>query len=53
MNIQEQINLRVRERFLAEGIEFAYPTHTLFVERTTGTAGAQGDPAFDSPHPQG
>jgi small-conductance mechanosensitive channel len=33
MNIQEKINLKVRERFLAEEIEFAYPTQTLFLER--------------------
>ena len=33
MNIQEQINLQIRERFLQEGIEFAYPTQTLFLER--------------------
>jgi small-conductance mechanosensitive channel len=33
MNIQEKINLKIRERFLAEEIEFAYPTQTLFLER--------------------
>ncbi len=33
MSIQENINLKIRERFLAEGIEFAYPTQTLFLER--------------------
>jgi small-conductance mechanosensitive channel len=33
MSLQENINLKVRERFLAEGIEFAYPTQTLFLER--------------------
>ena len=31
MDIQQAINLRVHERFEAEGIEFAYPTQTLFV----------------------
>ncbi len=33
MSIQEKINLKVRERFIAEEIEFAYPTQTLFLER--------------------
>ncbi|MFQ6045789.1 MAG: mechanosensitive ion channel family protein [Gemmatimonadales bacterium] len=31
MDIQQAVNLRVHERFEAEGIEFAYPTQTLFV----------------------
>jgi len=34
MDIQQAINLRVHERFEAEGIEFAYPTQTLFLEKT-------------------
>ena len=33
MSIQEKINLKIRERFLAERIEFAYPTQMLFVTR--------------------
>jgi len=33
MDIQQAIYLRIHERFEAEGIEFAYPTQTLFVER--------------------
>ena len=33
MDMQQAINLRVMERFAAEGIEFAYPTQTLYVER--------------------
>jgi small-conductance mechanosensitive channel len=32
MDIQQAINLRILERFTAEGIEFAYPTQTLFVQ---------------------
>jgi small-conductance mechanosensitive channel len=36
MNIQEKINLKIRERFLAEEIEFAYPTQTLFLQREEG-----------------
>lgn len=31
MNIQQAINLALFERFAQEGIEFAYPTQTLFV----------------------
>ncbi|BBM69098.1 mechanosensitive ion channel family protein [Rhodothermus marinus] len=31
MNIQQAINLALFERFQQEGIEFAYPTQTLFV----------------------
>jgi len=31
MDAQQAINLRIHERFEEEGIEFAYPTQTLFV----------------------
>jgi small-conductance mechanosensitive channel len=34
MNIQQAVNLRLHERFEAEGIEFAYPTQTLFLARS-------------------
>jgi len=33
MDIQQAIYLAIHERFEAEGIEFAYPTQTLFIER--------------------
>jgi small-conductance mechanosensitive channel len=33
MNIQQKINLRIREEFQKRGIEFAYPTQTLFLQR--------------------
>jgi small-conductance mechanosensitive channel len=33
MDIQQAINLRIHERFEEEGIEFAYPTQTLFLAR--------------------
>jgi small-conductance mechanosensitive channel len=36
MDIQQAINLKLHERFEAEGIEFAYPTQTLFLEKTAG-----------------
>ncbi|MBE0568029.1 MAG: mechanosensitive ion channel family protein [Krumholzibacteria bacterium] len=32
MDVQQAINLRLRERFDAEGIEFAFPTQTLHVQ---------------------
>jgi small-conductance mechanosensitive channel len=38
MDIQQAINLRVHERFEQEGIEFAYPTQTLFVVKQEGVA---------------
>ena len=34
MDIQQAINLSIHEQFEREGIEFAYPTQTLFLERT-------------------
>ena len=33
MDIQQAINLCIHERFEEEGIEFAYPTQTLFLQR--------------------
>jgi len=33
MDIQQAINLLIHERFEEQGIEFAYPTQTLFLER--------------------
>ena len=33
MDIQEQINLEIMKQFEAAGIEFAYPTQTLFLEK--------------------
>jgi small-conductance mechanosensitive channel len=34
MDIQQEINLAIMEEFKKRGIEFAYPTQTLFVSRT-------------------
>lgn len=47
MDIQQAVNFAIHERFEAEGIEFAYPTQTVFVEH----AGAQAPaiPATPSP----
>ena len=36
MDIQQDINFRIHEMFEAEGIEFAYPTQTLFVRSNVG-----------------
>lgn len=36
MNIQQAINLSIFERFEAEGIEFAYPTQTIFLQNSSG-----------------
>lgn len=33
MDVQQAINLAIFERFAAEGIQFAYPTQTLFLEQ--------------------
>jgi small-conductance mechanosensitive channel len=35
MDVQQAVNLALFEAFAAEGIEFAYPTQTLFVHRST------------------
>ncbi len=34
MDIQQSVNFAIHEAFEAEGIEFAYPTQTLFLERS-------------------
>jgi small-conductance mechanosensitive channel len=36
MDVQQAINLAIHERFEQHGIEFAYPTQTLFVEKVAG-----------------
>ena len=36
MDIQQAINLEIYRRFGEEGIEFAYPTQTLFLEKSEG-----------------
>lgn len=38
MDVQQSINLRIHEQFEKEGIEFAYPTQTLFLERSRTSA---------------
>lgn len=41
MNIQEAINLAIFRRFAKEGIEFAYPTRTIFLEKPSPEGPAQ------------
>jgi len=36
MDIQQEINFAIKEKFEAEGIEFAYPTQTLYVQKAAG-----------------
>ncbi len=38
MDIQQEINFRIKEEFEKRGIEFAYPTRTLYIERPGGNA---------------
>jgi small-conductance mechanosensitive channel len=33
MDVQQRINLSICEKFDAEGIDFAYPTRTIFMNR--------------------
>ena len=40
MDIQQAINLQIFEKFGETGIEFAYPTQTLYVNRTSADATA-------------
>jgi len=34
MNVQQEVNLKMLESFASEGINFAYPTQTLFFEKS-------------------
>jgi small-conductance mechanosensitive channel len=42
MDVQQAINLALFEAFAAKGIEFAYPTQTLFVQRSAPAGQAVG-----------
>lgn len=37
MDIQQEINFAIKEEFEKRGIEFAYPTQTLFLDKTGGS----------------
>ncbi len=41
MDVQQRINFGLFERFAQEGIEFAYPTRTVYVHHEAAGAGAQ------------
>jgi small-conductance mechanosensitive channel len=48
MDVQQAINLEIHEYFTREGIEFAYPTRTLFVQGVgTPSPGAVDTPSDD------
>jgi len=38
MNIQERIVLEIFKKFGAEGVEFAFPTQSLFIEKIPKTS---------------
>ncbi len=40
MNIQQEINFAINEEFAKRGIEFAYPTQTLFLSQIQGSEAA-------------
>lgn len=42
MDVQQAINLDIYRRFAAKGIEFAYPTQTLVVQRATPAKSVDG-----------
>jgi small-conductance mechanosensitive channel len=50
LDAQHAINLGIMKRFEQEGIDFAYPTRTLFIEQSD--AGSGDSAASDSPLPQ-
>jgi small-conductance mechanosensitive channel len=45
MDIQQAINLQIHARFEEEGIEFAYPTQMLYIEKRAGIPAASPSPA--------
>jgi small-conductance mechanosensitive channel len=45
MDIQQAINLQIYARFAQEGIDFAYPTQTLYLQRNTDPAAQSAAPA--------
>jgi small-conductance mechanosensitive channel len=36
MNVQQEVNLSIMQQFGKEGIDFAYPTQTLYIQKTHG-----------------
>ena len=48
MDTQQKVNLEVLRRFNAEGVEFAFPTQTLYVEKGSESDQENGDTRPDS-----
>ena len=42
MDVQQAVNLAIFERFAREGVEFAYPTRTLYLNPVAGATGGSG-----------
>lgn len=53
LDIQQQINLTLLEEFAARGIEFAYPTQTLYVHPNAAPANAAPTESAPGSSPQG
>jgi len=52
MNAQQAMNLEIMRRFQSLGVEFAFPTQTLYVQRAVA-ASKQAPPPQEPPHPAG
>ncbi len=48
MEVQQKVNLEVYRRFSKEGIEFAYPTQTVYVNQPAPTVPASGQKPRDA-----
>ncbi len=48
MDIQQDINLTLYRKFEEEGIEFAYPTQTIFVEKDNNEVGPNWQPPTET-----
>lgn len=48
MDVHHQVNVAIKERFEARGIEFAYPTRTLYLNSDTGQAAEPVRPGEDA-----
>ena len=51
MNTRQAINLQIYERFAKEGIEFAFPTQTLYVEKGAGEPSTAASASATPPAP--
>jgi small-conductance mechanosensitive channel len=46
MDVQQNLNLAIYERFAAEGVEFAFPTRTLFLKPDSGVERRPSWPSY-------